>query len=71
MKKKRADWPKSPSTTLDVPLYPRSATLLLDILEAATTPEAKLEGEPKYVLIDICNFRNQLAAHLQRVALGE
>lgn len=71
MKKRRKDFPTSPPAQLVVPLYPRSASLLLDILEDATRPESKLGEVPNYVVIDICNFRNQLAAHLQRVALGE
>ena len=62
--------PRTPATELVVSLYPRSATYLLDKLEEMTKPETMV-GEPKYVVIDVCNLRNQLAAHLQRVALGE
>ena len=51
-------------TTLDVPLYPRSAQALLDLLEE------RVPGHPQYVEIDLDNFRNQLRAHLQRVAQG-
>lgn len=55
-------------TTLDVPLYPRSAHVLLTALESINRRE--LEREPQFVQIDIDNFRNQLRAHLQRVAQG-
>lgn len=53
-----------------VPLYPRSASVLLEILER---PDVTLDYglHPQYVCIDIDNFRNQLIAHLQRVALGD
>jgi len=52
---------------LDVPLYPRSAQVLLDILEEA--PYSRM-GLPRYVLTDLDNLRNYLRSHLQRVALG-
>lgn len=55
-------------TSLEVPLYPRSAQMLLDILE--DTLYAK-SGVPTYALIDLDNLRHQLRAHLQRVAIGE
>jgi hypothetical protein len=60
--------------TLDVPLYPRSADLLLPFAERAAAEAERLFAAgalPQHVLIDVCNFRNQLAAHLQRVARGE
>lgn len=69
-KKDKGHLPNLPATTLDVVLYPRSAMYLLDRLEEMTAPK-KMEGLPQYVVIDVCNLRNQLAAHLQRVALGE
>jgi len=40
---------------------------LADRIEA----ENAIGTQPNYVLTDICNFRNHLAAHLQRVAIGE
>lgn len=54
--------------TLDVPLHPRSAQILLDAMEQVCQ---QLDDEPQYVVIDLCNLRNHLQAHLQRVALGE
>ena len=51
-----------------VPLYPLSAQVLLKVLESAGDAYSVA---PQYVRIDIDNFRNQLAAHLQRVERGE
>ena len=55
-------------TSLEVPLYPRSAQVLMDILAAEATC---WEREPQYVRTDLDNFHHQLRAHLQRVAIGE
>jgi len=66
--------PASGPTTIDVPLYPRSARLLHDAVAALADrieAENAIGTQPNYVLTDICNFRNHLAAHLQRVAIGE
>lgn len=68
------DLPTVGSTTLPVTLYPASAEFLRPFLEAAASGAemAHLEGKlKKYAVIDICNFRNQLLAHLQRVPLGQ
>lgn len=54
---------------LAVPLYPRSAQVLLDMIEQFEQLPS-MATLPGYVLIDVANFRNQLAAHLQRVAIG-
>ena len=59
--------PVGDSTTLDVPLYPRSASVLLGILESNA---AVIELQPQYVAIDLDNLRNMLRAHLQKVAQG-
>jgi hypothetical protein len=53
------------AVALEVRLYPRSADVLVGILE-----NAALGPVPQYVAIDIGNFLNQLRAHLQRVAIG-
>lgn len=58
-------------TTLDVPLYPRSAQALYDLIEQARVLTGVLDGAPHYVLTDIANFHNRLRSHLQRVAIGE
>lgn len=62
----RGHWP----VALEVRLYPRSASVLLDVLEQACGPCSYVSGQPQYVRVDIDNFRNQLRAHLQRVAIG-
>lgn len=58
------------TTTFDVALYPRSADFLLAYV-AQAAHDAVAQGLPQYVEIDICNFRTQLEARLQRVARGE
>jgi len=59
--------------TLDVPLYPQSAHRLLPYAEQAAEEAEGLFAAgaiPRHVMIDLRNFSNQLAAHLQRVARG-
>lgn len=64
--------PSSNATTLPVDLHPLSAHILLDMLEQADIVlPAWRANAANYVAIDIDNFRNQLRAHLQRVAIGE
>lgn len=65
--KRKVDFPSADPATLSVPLYPRSAQVLLDLLEDHPYSTEQL---PLYVVIDLDNLRNQLRAHLQRVALG-
>lgn len=55
--------------SFEVPLYPRSASVLLDMLEQYEQLPS-MATLPGYVLIDVANFTNQLRAHLQRVAIG-
>lgn len=59
------------AVTLDVPLYPASAHVLLQLIEQAQELTGLMAGAPRHVIIDIDNFTNQLRAHLQRVARGE
>ena len=59
--------PTSDPVILEVSLYPRSAQALLDMLESNPYPP----GLPLYAAVDLDNLRNQLRAHLQRVARGE
>jgi hypothetical protein len=59
------------SYTFEVPLRPRSADVLLRLIEAAKGLTDLTAGEPAAVLIDIDNFTNHLRAHLQRVAEGD
>ena len=54
-------------TSLEVPLYPRSAQWLLDLLSRSPI----YPSEPPYVRTDLDNFHHQLRAHLQRVERGE
>lgn len=51
-------------------LYPRSLSLLQDLLELSLTPEV-VEAEPQYVEIDLVNLRNEIRALLQHVASGD
>jgi hypothetical protein len=62
--------PDADPTTLEVPLYPRSAHLL-QVYVSMATDVARYDQEPPYVQIDLANFRNQLLAHLERVAVGD
>jgi hypothetical protein len=58
------------STTLDVPLCPLAAHFLSALMERVTEDDKRAANLSHAAEIHVDNFRNQLAAHLQRLARG-